>query len=148
MVAGLLGSCRIIPAIKARDKKQLLKKLAEIVGNESGLPARLIYHTLVVRENACGTGMGGGVAIPHARFTALNRFHVYFTRMDKPVDFEAPDDQPVDLIFLLLSPLNEDTGHLKALSSITRLLRNKECKAALRAAKTEEELYMLIAGKE
>ncbi len=145
MIPGdILPPENVYPALQAKDKKQLLKRLAAIGAGYSGLPERQVYQALVQREQACGTGVCNGIAIPHARFDELQSIVGVFARMKTPVSFDAPDGQPVDLIFLLLSPGSADTQHLKALGAVSRMMRKSKQTEALRAARGQEELYELI----
>lgn len=120
--------------MRVRDKKALLRELAEMAANATGLPSRQVYRALLERESASCTGMGAGVAIPHARFSELERVHGFFVRLSSPVKFGAPDKAEVDIVFLLLSPASSDTFHVKALAAISRLLRNRGMVERLRMA--------------
>ncbi|WP_196229388.1 PTS sugar transporter subunit IIA, partial [Brucella anthropi] len=94
----------IIPALKASSKKQLLQILSEKAAELTGLPEREVFETILQRERLGSTGVGNGVAIPHGKLANINKIAGIFARLETPVDFEALDDQPVDLVFLLLAP--------------------------------------------
>ena len=104
-----------------------------------------MLDALLEREAAGSTGVGHGVAVPHARLPGLSRMHGVFMRLDQPTAFESVDDQPVDLVFALLAPLGSDTEHLRTLARVSRLLRQRDLRQQLRQARTGEALYALLA---
>jgi PTS system nitrogen regulatory IIA component len=136
----------IIPQLQARDKKQVLKRLAEHASNLCLLSENEILSALVEREHIGCTGMGNGVCIPHGRFNSLDTIHIVFARLDKAIDFGAADGKKVDLIFLLMTPSSANTEHLKALSVISKLLRDKELCKTLRATSDINELHALLTA--
>ena len=136
----------IIPALKANGKKQALQELAERAAQQTGLDERQIYDTLLQRERLGSTGVGNGIAIPHGKLRNLDRIHGIFARLAKPIDFESLDDQPVDLLFLLLAPESAGADHLKALARIARLLREPGLAAKLRASTDQTALYAVLTG--
>lgn len=140
----LLSPDAVVPHLKATSKKQLLHDLAARAAQLSGLPDRRIYDTLNERERLGSTGMGQGIAIPHGRFTGIDRIVGMFARLDAPIDYAATDDQPVDLVFLLLAPEGAGADHLKALARVSRLLRNQAVCEKLRAASQPAALYALL----
>ena len=109
-----------------------------------GLHERSIFGTLLERERLGTTGVGVGIAIPHGKLTDLDRLHGLFARLDTPIDFDAIDDQPVDLIFLLLAPESAGAEHLKALARVSRLLRDKQLCDKLRGSDNAEVIYALL----
>ena len=113
-LADLVSEQAIIPALAADSKKQALHKLAAKAGAipDIDVPAREIFDTLLQRERLGSTGLGRGIAIPHVKFKQLDRIHCLFARLEQPIDFEALDDEPVDLIFLLLAPEHASGDHL------------------------------------
>ena len=125
----------IMPALKANSKKQLLQLLAEKAAAITGLPEREIFDTILQRERLGSTGVGNGIAIPHGKLAGVKRITGVFARLETPVDFEALDDQPVDLVFLLLAPEGAGADHLKALSRIARVLRDADTVAKIRGTK-------------
>ena len=143
-LADLLSQRGIIPALKAKTKKQALHDLAELGAAVTGLPARDIHDGLIQRERLGSTGLGGGIAIPHAKFKGLDRIHCLFARLDTPIDFEALDSEPVDLIFVLLAPEHASGDHLKALARISRLLREPKALDRLRAARDRIGLHAIL----
>ncbi len=130
--------------VHVRSKKDLLHALAEIAARFTGLPERQVYTALMRRENASATGMCCGVAIPHARFEDLRQIYTFFVRLQSPVEYEASDGQPVDLVMLIVSPEHKDAEHLKTLATVSRLLRKRELSAELRSAVEDVEVYALI----
>jgi PTS system nitrogen regulatory IIA component len=143
-IADLLSPEAVVSHIKVASKKQLLQELARHAAELTGFPERRIYETLSEREKLGSTGMGQGVAIPHGRLAGIEKMTGLFARLDHPVDFGAADDQPVDLIFLLLAPEGAGADHLKALARVSRLLRNHSVCEKLRAASQGAALYALL----
>jgi nitrogen PTS system EIIA component len=141
----LLSPDAVVPRLKAASKKQLLQELASRAATLTGLSERRIYETLMERERLGSTGMGQGIAIPHGRFAALERITGLFARLDAAIDYDAMDDQPVDLVFLLLVPEGAGADHLKALARVSRLLRNQSVCEKLRAASQPAAIYALLS---
>lgn len=139
----LLSADGVIPNLKARCKRDVLTALAERASELIEAPAETIRETLQEREQLGSTGVGKGVAIPHGKIDGLSRVVGLLARLDTPVDFDAVDDQPVDLVFLLLAPANASAAHLKALARVSRLLRDEDARQALRGAKTAEALFAI-----
>jgi PTS system nitrogen regulatory IIA component len=131
---------------RAQDKEKLLADFAQRAGAALHMDTGLILEPLLARENLGSTGLGQGFALPHARIAALDQFFCLFAKLLKPVPFAAVDDNPVDLIFLLLIPANCGSDHLKALAAISRHLRDKVLMEQLRKAKTPEALYATFKG--
>ena len=134
----------ILPALKATSKKQVLQELSERAAEQTGLSEREIFETVLQRERLGSTGVGNGIAIPHGKLSNLTRLVGVFGRLSRPIEFDALDDQPVDLVFLLLAPEGAGADHLKALSKIARLLRNPETVARLRSSRDSETIYSLM----
>ncbi|MDK1376969.1 MULTISPECIES: PTS IIA-like nitrogen regulatory protein PtsN [unclassified Sinorhizobium] len=143
-LAGLLHQNAIIPAMRANSKKQLLQELAAKASKLTGLPERDIFDVILQRERLGSTGVGNGIAIPHGKLNNLPLIVGIFARLDTPVDFEALDDQPVDLVFLLLAPEGAGADHLKALSRIARVLRDHDMVAKIRASDSASAIYTLL----
>jgi PTS system nitrogen regulatory IIA component len=110
------------------------------------LSERRIFETLVERERLGTTGVGAGIAIPHGRMSEAKAITGIFARLEHPVDYEAVDSQPVDLVFMLLAPENAGADHLKALARVSRLLRDKQTCEMLRSAPTAEAIYAILTG--
>jgi PTS system nitrogen regulatory IIA component len=144
-LAGLLQQNAIIPAMKANSKKQLLQELASKASKITGLSEREIFDVILQRERLGSTGVGNGIAIPHGKLASLSTIIGIFARLESPVDFEALDDQPVDLVFLLLAPEGAGADHLKALSRIARVLRDQDMVAKLRGSNSASAIYAFLS---
>jgi PTS system nitrogen regulatory IIA component len=140
----LIDSEAIIASLKAPTKKQALQELSERASAVAGLPAREIFDALLQRERLGSTGVGGGIAIPHGKLPRVARMIGVFARLERPIDYEALDGEPVDLIFLLLAPESAGADHLKALSRVARALRDPSLTARLRATKDASGLFLLL----
>ena len=126
--AELLSPEAVVPHMKADSKKQVLQELSSLAAKLTGIEEQTIFDVLLQRERLGTTGVGNGIAIPHGKLENVKQLYGMFARLDTPVDFDAIDDQPVDLIFVLLAPESEGADHLKALAWMSRLLRdNKIC---------------------
>ena len=134
----------VIPNLRVAGKKQALQELARRAAALTGLEERATYEVLFERERLGTTGVGNGIAIPHGKLAALTRLYGLFARLETPIDFEAIDEQPVDLIFLLLAPEQAGADHLKALARISRLLRDRSMCEKLRGSDTADALYALL----
>src|SRR5437667_12702490 len=132
LLTDLVAPNAIIPALKVNSKKQVLQKLAAKAAELCGQSERTILEILQQREKLGSTGVGNGIAIPHGKLPKLSKLFGLFVRLEQPVDFEALDGQPVDLIFLLLAPEAAGADHLKALARVARLLRDPEIARKLR----------------
>jgi PTS system nitrogen regulatory IIA component len=144
----LLQPEAVISGLKASSKKQALQELARHAAQITGVNDRRIFETLLERERLGTTGVGNGIAIPHGKLADFNRLYGVFARLDKPIDFDAIDEQPVDLIFLLLAPEGAGADHLKALARVSRLLRDTSVCEKLRGTDTADGLYMLLTQSE
>jgi PTS system nitrogen regulatory IIA component len=140
----LIAPQAIIPTLQARNKKQALEQLSALAAKLIGHDEREIFETLLQRERLGSTGVGHGVAIPHCKFAKLGKLFGLFARLEKPIDFEALDGEPVDLVFVLLAPETAGADHLKALASIARLLRDPAIAERLRASRDTDGLYRLL----
>jgi len=140
----LLSPRAVIPSLKATTKKQALLELSERAATLCGLPPREIFDALLQRERLGSTAIGDGVAIPHGKLTKLKKIFGVFARADKPLDFDALDGVPVDLIFLLLTPESAGADHLKALACAARMLRDPSMVATIRSTRDAGALYVLV----
>ncbi|WP_224008166.1 PTS IIA-like nitrogen regulatory protein PtsN [Aureimonas sp. SA4125] len=143
-LGSLIGPDSILPALKANSKKQVLQELAELAARRTGLPEREILDRVMQRERLGSTGVGNGIAIPHGKIENLTSLVGVFGRLYHPIEFDALDDQPVDLVFLLLAPEDAGADHLKALSKIARMLRNSDTVNRLRGARDAETIYSIM----
>ncbi|WP_026784977.1 PTS IIA-like nitrogen regulatory protein PtsN [Pleomorphomonas koreensis] len=134
----------ILPRLKAATKKQALQEMAAKAATLTRRDERDIFETLMQREKLGSTGVGHGVAIPHGKLPGLDRLVGVFALLDKPIDFDSLDGEPVDVMFLLLAPESAGADHLKALARIARVLRDDETAAKLRAADDAAAMYALL----
>jgi PTS system nitrogen regulatory IIA component len=141
----LVAPNAILPAMKINNKKQALQELAAKAAALTGENERAIFEILLQREKLGSTGVGNGIAIPHGKLPNLAKLFGLFARLDRPIDFEALDGQPVDLVFLLLAPESAGADHLKALARVARLLRDPDIAHKLRASRDAEALYAVLA---
>jgi PTS system nitrogen regulatory IIA component len=144
-IADLLTPNSIIPTLRVPSKKQALQELARFAAGLTGQHERTIFEVLLERERLGTTGVGAGVAIPHGKLPGVMRLYGVFARVDTPINFESVDEQPVDLIFLLLAPETAGADHLKALARVSRLLRDREMCEKLRGSDTSDALYALLS---
>jgi PTS system nitrogen regulatory IIA component len=130
------------------DKNDLIFSLAALAAKAYGIDADQAQESLVERERLGPTGFGGGTAIPHCKVEGLDSPVGVFARLAKPIDYDAVDDEAVDLVFALFSPVNNGAAHLKALAEISRMFRDEASRSQLRGAKDADALYALLAGFE
>lgn len=147
-IRDLLQPESVVADLKAANKKQLLQELAKCAARVTGVNDRKIFETLLERERLGSTGVGNGIAIPHGRLGDFTRLYGVFARLDKQIDFDSIDEQPIDLIFLLLAPEGAGADHLKALARVSRLLRDTRKCEKLRGAESADGLYMLLVQSE
>jgi len=143
-LADIVDAQSVLPNVRAQGKKQLLQELAQALAKTVAIDYRIIFETLLTREKLGSTGIGQGIAIPHGKVATLNRVYGLFARLATPIDFEAVDGQPVDLVFVLLAPDHAGADHLKSLARISRLLRDPAVVAKLRGTDTAEGLYAIL----
>ena len=138
----------IIVDSKATTKRQLLQEVAQKSSSMTGIDERIIFDTLLERENLGSTGFGRGTALPHARLPGLKQVHSIFVKLDTAIDFESIDNKPVDLLFALLSP--EDCGgdHLTALAKVSRVLKDESTCTKLRQIDSLEEIFAILSANE
>jgi PTS system nitrogen regulatory IIA component len=141
----IVAPAAIIPALKVNGKKQALQELAARAAELTGQSERAILEILLQREKLGSTAVGNGIAIPHGKMPKLGRLFGLFARLERPIDFEALDSQPVDLIFLLLAPEAAGADHLKALARVARLLRDPDIARKLRDSSDTDALYAVLA---
>lgn len=147
MVADFLDVKSVILNLKATTKKQALQDVAQIVAERTQVEARAIFETLLHRERLGSTGVGDGIAVPHGKLTELDRLHGFFIRLEKPVDFDAPDGAPVSLLFVLLAPEGAGADHLKALACIARVMRDEVTVNSIRQSEDPDAIYTLLTSQ-
>src|SRR5271170_703993 len=140
----LLTPDAVIASLRVNGKKQALQELSDRAAEVSGLPAREIFDSILQRERLGPTGVGDGIAIPHGKLAKCRRIFGVFAKLERPIDFEALDGLPVDLIFLLISPESAGADHLKALAAIARVLRKPGIAGQLRGARDASAMYSLL----
>ncbi len=145
-ITDILTPDAVVPALRATSKKQALQELARRAEALTGVDERAIFDVLMERERLGTTGVGGGIAIPHGRLPKLDRIYGLFARLEQPIDFESIDEQPVDLIFMLLAPEAAGADHLKALARVSRMLRDRATTEKLRGSDNAEALYALLTN--
>lgn len=144
----LLVANAVSSAANISNKKQLFQKLGQIAASAYGLNAGEVVERITERERLGSTGFGGGIAIPHAKLDSLDKVHGAVILLGEPIAFDAIDDVPVDIVFMLLSPADSGAEHLKTLARVSRLLRNERHLARIRGVGSDAALYALLAGGE
>ena len=145
-ITDLIAADGVIVGLRARDKRQVLDELARRAAAALGIDAGAILAALLAREELGSTGVGKGIAVPHARMPGISRPFALLARLERPIDFAAVDDLPVDLACLLLTPATATVEHLPALACISRRLREKGVADRLRSARDSAALYAILAG--
>jgi PTS system nitrogen regulatory IIA component len=145
-LADFLDFDAIKTSLPGGNKRSLLQQLANLAAQRLGLDASAIHASLVEREQLGSTGFGQGVAIPHGKIEGLSRIYGLFARLSEPLDYKAIDGRPVDLVFLLLSPVDAGAEHLKALAAISRVTRNGATLEKMRGARSSDALAAVLMG--
>ena len=135
----------VAPAVRAGGKKQALQEISAQAARLAGLDEREVFETLLQRERLGSTGIGEGIAIPHGKLPHLERIFGLLARLEKPIDFEALDGEPVDILFLLLAPTTAGADHLKALARVARMLRVPGIRERIRSARDGNALYAVLS---
>ncbi len=146
-LSDFLDESAVIDGLSVNSKKQLLQELGRFGAGmlmDSSVSEHDVFETLLERERLGTTGIGEGVAIPHGKLEKISGLKGAFVRLNAPIDFEAVDDNPIDLVFLLLAPIAAGADHLKALALISRLLRDQELCAKLREARKSSDIYSIL----
>lgn len=145
-LSDLVAPEAIAPRLLVTSRRQALQALAEMLAKTAGIDARAAFDAVLIRERLSGTGMGEGVAVPHAFVPGVTRPIGAFARLEPAQDFESLDGRPADLVFLLLSPPDKGADHLKAFARISRFMRRADVREKLRAARGADELAALFAS--
>ena len=143
-IGHLLTDGGVVLRSGASSKRQALHVVAEAAAPALGLPEARILEALLEREALGSTGLGAGVAVPHARLEGLKRVSAVLVRLDTPVAYGAVDDRPVDLLFALFAPPSDGAEHLRALAAVSRALRSPEMREHLRQARTADAIRALF----
>ena len=144
LITDIVAPNAIIPALKVNNKKQVIQELAARAAELTGQNERAVLEVLQQRERLGSTAVGNGIAIPHGKLPKLGRLFGLFARLERPIDFEAMDNEKVDLVFLLLAPESAGADHLKALARVARLLRDPEVARKLRASSDADAIYAVL----
>ncbi|MBO9621933.1 MAG: PTS sugar transporter subunit IIA [Sphingomonas sp.] len=147
-VSELLAPEAVLSGVSASSKKALFQQLGAAAERAYGLDARDVAERLAEREKLGSTGFGHGIAIPHGKMEGLKHVAGVFVHLAQPLDFAAVDELPVDLVFMLVSPVGAGAEHLKALAAVSRKLRDRNFAAKLRGAGSPDALFALLAGVE
>ena len=141
----MLSDKSFLVNFEASSKKNVLDELSKLAEKDIKIDSRVLLETLTKREKLGSTAVGNGIAIPHANCPDIDKPKVFVALLSNSLDFNANDDQPVDIIFLLLAPENSGSEHLQALALVSRLLRNKELTTKLRGCKNTESAFAVIS---
>ena len=147
-LSDLVAPNAIDARMTAANKKALFQQLGTAAARLTGLPAKDIVACLNERERLGSTGFGAGTAVPHGKLEGLSHIVGYFARLNAPIEFNAVDKLPVDLVFLLLSPPDAGADHLKALARVSRALRDRTTVDKLRGARSKDAIFALLSGVE
>ncbi len=145
-ISDLISLEGVIANLRVTSKKQALQNLACRAAAITGEPERAIFEVLIERERLGTTGVGNGIAIPHGKLPGLGKLYGLFARLETPIDFDAIDEQPIDLICPLLAPESAGADHLKALARVSRLLRDRSICEKLRGSDSAEAIYALLTA--
>jgi PTS system nitrogen regulatory IIA component len=147
-LADILNEESVLFCSDVTTKREVLEKLSQHAATAAGAPASAVFEAINGREALGSTGLGNGIAIPHGKLPGLHGVTAVFARLDTPIDFDAVDDQPVDLIMLLLAPLGAGADHLKALALVARMLRTESVVEQLRTLKDPARIYALLTQQQ
>jgi PTS system nitrogen regulatory IIA component len=143
-ISDLLSPQAVFQRVSAASKKKLIGEVAIRLAAVAGADSDQVFEALWQREKLSSTGTGRGIAVPHGRVPKLEKIVGVFVHLAEPIDFEAIDDTPVDLVFALLTPIDAGADHLKALARVSRLLRNTAVCEKIRAANDPAQIYALL----
>lgn len=146
-ISDLITPERVIAKLRVANKRTVLQEMARRAASLIGEDEHKVFEILLEREQLGTTGIGGGTAVPHGRLPGLAQPMGLFARLEKPIDFDAIDSQPVDLVFLLLTPSDAGANHLKALARISRLMRDRAMCAKLRGTESADAIYALLTDR-
>jgi PTS system nitrogen regulatory IIA component len=144
-IAEILAEDRVLPSLRVSDKEQLLQELARRAAAHTKVPQKTIFDALEAREKLGSTGLGQGFALPHTRIEGLDKVFGLFARLARPIAYDAVDEKPVDLVFLLLIPAKTGSDHMGILAAISRRIRDQDIARALRKSESAAALLKLLA---
>ena len=143
-LADILSEESVLVCTDITTKHDVLARLAQKVSDLTAQPAAEIFEALNDRESLGSTGLGNGIAVPHGKFAAIKGVMAVFMKLDRPVDFDSVDDQPVDIVMMLLAPMGAGADHLKALARVARILRTDSIVDDLRRTSDPARLYAIL----
>lgn len=143
-LADILSEESVLICAGLKSKRDVLLKLSEKVASLTGQPADDVFEALNRREALGSTGLGNGIAVPHGKFLPLKSVIAVFMKLTEPVDFDSIDDQPVDIVMMLLAPMGQGADHLKALARVARVLRTDSVVEALRRTDDPSRIYAML----
>lgn len=144
----IMSGNSVIVGLKANSKRQLLQELANKAAEVAGISDRTVFDAVLERESLGTTGFGEGTALPHGRFAELDKIYGFFAKLAAPVDYDAVDGKPVDLVFMLLSPESSGADHLTALAQMSRILKDEATRSKIRQISSAQEIYVLLNNHE
>ncbi len=144
----IMSGNSVIVGLKANSKRQLLQELAGKAAEITGINDRTVFDAVLERESLGTTGFGDGTALPHGRFAELNKIYGFFAKLATPVDYDAIDGKPVDMVFMLLSPESSGADHLTALAQASRILKDEATRNKIRQISSAQEIYALLNNHE
>ena len=143
-IGQLIETSAVVSRASGGSKRQVLSVIADVAARNWGLDQATVLDALLEREAAGSTGVGHGVAVPHARVEGLDQMRAVFVRLETPIAYEAVDGAKVDLLFALLAPADAGTEHLRALARVSRLMRQADLRAQLRQSRSAETILALL----
>ncbi|MBQ7633147.1 MAG: PTS sugar transporter subunit IIA [Alphaproteobacteria bacterium] len=143
-ISDVLSEDMILTEVAADSKRHLLEQISEFVANKKGLDKNSVFEAVLERENLGSTGYGNGVAFPHARLEGLKNVVAVFARLKNPIDYDALDGNPVDIVAFMISPENSGDDHLRTLAIFSRALKDADICKAIRSAKNAHEMYSAL----
>ncbi len=143
-ISNILTEKHIFLDLKSGSKREFLQDLAQKVSDIINVDSLTIFDSIMERENLGSTGFGGGTALPHSRFSDLDKVYAFFAKPSYPLDFDAIDNKPVDIVFLLMSPEGSGADHLTALAMLSRILKDESICNKLRQMSNETGIYALL----
>ena len=143
-ISDILSEDMVLVDVEAENKRQLLDKVAAFIAKKKSLDKNMVFDALYERENLGSTGYGNGVAFPHARIEGIEKMVTVFVRLNHGLDYDAFDNQSVDLVSFLISPEKSGEDHLQALAAFSRPLKNSEICRSVRQAKSAHEIYVAL----
>lgn len=143
-ISDILSEDRVLVDFPAETKRSLLENLAALIADKENLDKSAVFEALWERENLGSTGYGGGIAFPHARIEGLSSVLTMIVRLNAPIDFDAADGQPVDIIAFMVSPENSGEDHLRVLAELSRLLKSEMVCTQIRQARGAHDIYLAL----